>query len=179
MHILINYVAFQLGWLAAVLGGANQLPWLGTTVAMAVVLVHLHFANQPSRELQLIAVAAAIGALWDSLLVALGWLTYPSGTLIIGTAPHWIIAMWIMFATTLNVSLRWLKQRWVLAAVLGAIAGPLAYYAGHELGGVQFADPGMALAALGVGWAVIMPLLVALSDRFDGFQRHQLKQRYA
>ncbi len=179
MHLLINYLTFQAGWFAAVLGGANQLPWLGTIAAAAVIALHLHLANQPSRELQLIAIAALIGTLWDSLLVSLGWLAYPSGILIDGTAPHWIIAMWMMFATTLNVSLRWLKQRWMLSALLGAVAGPLAYYAGHELGGVEFDDPWLALAALAVGWGVIMPLLVAFSERYDGIRGRELSQRYA
>ena len=33
MNILANAIAFQLGWFACVLGGANQMPWLGTLVA--------------------------------------------------------------------------------------------------------------------------------------------------
>ncbi len=179
MQILINYLAFQVGWFAAVLGGANHLPWLGAIAAVAVIALHLHFANQPTKELQLIAIAAFIGAFWDSLLVALGWLAYPSGTLIDGTAPHWIIAMWMMFATTLNVSLRWLKQRWILATLLGAISGPLTFYGGHKLGGVEFADPWLALTALAIGWGAIMPLLMAFSEHFDGIQQRQLRQRYA
>jgi hypothetical protein len=180
MQILINYLAFQAGWFAAVLGGANQLPWLGVAAAAAVVALHLHSANRPSRELQLIAIAALIGATWDSLLVTLGWLSYPSGTLITGMAPLWIVAMWIMFATTLNVSMRWLKQRWLLSALLGAVAGPLAFYGGHKLGGVEFADTWLALTALAVGWGLMMPLLVAFSERFDGIKQcDQLRQRYA
>jgi hypothetical protein len=168
--MLINAIAFQLGWFACVLGGANQLPWLGTLIAALIVTWHLSQAQQPGREFTLLAAVGALGAVWDSLLVAAGWLAYPSGTLLTNTAPHWIVAMWVLFASTLNVSLRWLRGRWIVATVLGAIAGPLAYYAGAKLGGVVIAEPLFAFAALALGWATFTPLLIKLSTRFDGMR---------
>ena len=170
MSILFNALAFQLGWFACVLGGANRLPWLGTLVAALIVYWHLHQAQRPGREFALLAVVGVLGALWDSLLVALGWLHYPSGTLMNNTAPHWIIAMWVLFASTLNVSLRWLRGRRALGALLGAVAGPLAYYAGAGLGGVDITAPLLAFTALAAGWAVFVPLLISLSTRLDGMR---------
>jgi hypothetical protein len=169
-NVIVNAIAFQLGWLACVLGGANQLPWAGTLVALSIVVWHLSRAARPQRELALLAAAGALGAVWDSLLVTAGWLVYPSGMLLTNTAPHWIIAMWVLFASTLNVSLRWLRGRWLLATLLGAIAGPLAYFAGAELGGVTIAAPTAGFAALALGWATFMPLLIGLSTRLDGMQ---------
>jgi hypothetical protein len=168
MNMLLNFSAFQLGWFACVLGGANQLPWAGSLVAALIVGWHLSQAQQPWRELTLLAVVGALGATWDSLLVAAGWLSYPSGTLLADTAPHWIVAMWVLFATTLNVSLRWLRGRWLMAALLGAAGGPLAYYAGTQLGGVVMVEPLLAFSALALGWAAFVPLLIKLSTRFDG-----------
>jgi hypothetical protein len=168
VNILINAAAFQLGWFACVLGGANQLPWLGTLVATLIVAWHLSQAPRPGREFALLAAVGALGALWDSLLVAAGWLEYPSGLLLGNTAPHWIVAMWVLFASTLNVSLRWLRGRWALATLLGAVAGPLAYYGGAKLGGVVITEPLSAFTALAIGWAVFVPLLIWLSTRFDG-----------
>jgi hypothetical protein len=170
MKMLLNFAAFQLGWFACVLGGANQLPWLGTLVAILIVTWHLSQAQQPGREFTLLAAVGALGATWDSLLVAGGWLSYPSGTLLADTAPHWIVAMWVLFASTLNVSLRWLRGRWVMATLLGAAGGPLAYYAGAQLGGVVIVEPLFALTALALGWAIFVPLLIKLSTRFDGMR---------
>jgi len=167
--IVVNFVAFQVGWFACVLGGAHHLPWLGTILVSVIIAAHVSHASRPRTELSLVLLAISIGSVWDSYLVWQGWLEYPSGTLIPDTAPHWILAMWGVFATTLNVSLRWLKQRWLIAIISGAIAGPLAYYAGARLGGVVFTDQTTALIALGMGWAVLMPLLMALSQRLDGF----------
>ena len=171
--ILINAAVFQVGWLCCVLAGAHHVPWLGTAAALLIVGWHLLGAHDRRKALSLIATVVGIGAVWDSLLVAAGWLQYPSGTLISGTAPHWIIAMWALFATTLNVSLRWLKHRPITAAILGAVAGPAAYFAGYKLGGVQFPDMTTALLVLAGGWAVLMPLLMLLSNRFDGMARRQ------
>jgi len=167
-RILINAAVFQVGWLCCVLAGANHLPWIGTATALLIVIWHVLGASDGRKELTLVLIVVGIGAIWDSLLVYAGLLQYPSGTLINGMAPHWIIAMWALFATTLNVSLRWLKYRPLPGAMLGAVSGPAAYYAGYKLGGVQFPNMDAALLALAGGWAVLMPLLMALSNRFDG-----------
>lgn len=167
-RVIANFVLFQLGWFAAVLGGAHSLPWAGTAVALTIVVFHLASAPRPRAELALIGIATAVGAAWDSLLVATGWLVFASGTLIAGTAPVWIVAMYALFATTLNASLNWLKGRYLMAALFGAIGGPLAYYAGAKLGGVSFPDPLTAMTALALGWGALMPLLTVLARRFDG-----------
>jgi hypothetical protein len=169
MPWLANALLFQLGWFACVLGGANARPWLGTALVSVLIVVHLGWVRHPKPELLLILLTGLLGALLDSTLVAMGLLEFPSGTLLPSTAPHWIIAMWMLFATTLNVSLRWLKGRWLLAGLLGAIAGPLAYYAGAKLGGVSFpAQPALSLLALAMIWCLAMPILTALATRFDG-----------
>ncbi len=170
MSVLINIVAFQIGWFACVLSAANGRPWVGTLIALGIVTAHLFRAQQPQKELALVLSAALIGLVWDSLLVLFGWLDYPSGILVYGTAPYWIIAMWMIFATTINVSLRWLKGQIALSALLGAIAGPFAYWAGSQLGGVWMVEPLFATVALALGWATAMPLLISLSDHFDGVQ---------
>ena len=166
--IIVNAAVFQIGWLCCVLASASHLPWLGTLTALLIVAWHIGHAPRPRNELLLILSAGMIGAFWDSLLVYAGWLQYPSGTLIEGTAPHWIIAMWMLFATTLNVSLRWLKERLLLATALGAIAGPAACFAGYKLGAVQIPEVTTAMTALALGWAVLMPLLMILANRLDG-----------
>lgn len=167
--ILLNFAAFQLGWFACVLGGANDLALAGTLAVAVVVAVHLSMAQRPGPEALLVAVAAVIGLAWDSTLVALGLMSYPSGNFAPGLAPHWIVAMWALFATSLNLSMAWLKGRPRLAALFGAVGGPLAYLAGERLGGLEMSDPVLALGAQAVGWAVILPLLTLLADRLDGF----------
>jgi hypothetical protein len=167
--LLINILIYQVAWIVCILGGANGMPLLGVVVVALAVAYHLYRAGDARPEMVLIGCAALIGAVWDSLLVASGWLVYPSGTLVEGTAPYWIVALWIVFATTLNVSLRWFKQHLVIAALFGAAGGPLAYYAGARLGGVTFTDTTLALTALGIGWTVLMPSMMLLAQRYNGY----------
>ena len=169
-RIVINLAAFQAGWFSCVLGAANGYPLLGPVVVLVVVAVHLVLAAQPRRELVLIVVAAVLGVTFDSALVRSGWLTYANGIFWAGTAPYWIVAMWLSFATTLNISLRWLRGRAWAALIFGAVGGPISYLAGARLGALEFINQGAALTALGVGWALVTPVLVALSERFDGVQ---------
>ena len=167
--ILFNIVLFQIGWFACVLSGAGQRPWIGALIALVIVAIHLSRAPAAEAEFKLIMIALMIGAVWDSMLVWLNWLHYSSGILIPHTAPYWIVLMWGLFATLLNVSLRWLRGRWLIAALAGGIGGPLAYYGGFKLGALEFGNQNAALSALAIGWAVITPILMALSARFDGF----------
>ncbi|MGB5735063.1 MAG: DUF2878 domain-containing protein [Thiohalocapsa sp.] len=167
--VLINFGIFQLCWFACVLSGAASVPMVGIGVVVLAVAYHLYSARRPIPEAILLASAGLIGAAWDGQLAGYGWLVYPSGEFARWIAPSWIIAMWISFAMTLNVSMRWLHGRPGIATLFGAIGGPLAFYAGHRLGGVQFSDPLIALAALSVGWALITPVLVSLATRLDGY----------
>jgi hypothetical protein len=168
MNVLTNVVAFKIGWIASIAGAASGYPLLGPAVILVAIALHLGKANQPSRELILIALTGAIGATWDSVMVAAGWLTYPSGTFLAGFAPYWILAMWMLFATTLNITFRWLQSKPLFASVLGAVFGPLSYYAGSKAGAVLINDVTASMVGLAVAWAILLPGLLTLAKRFDG-----------
>lgn len=159
----LNFVLFQLGWFACVFSAAMHAPLWGTAAALAVVAVHLLLAPEPAREVPLIIAAGLLGAAWESLAVISGWFDYSAGMLHAWLAPHWIIAMWLMFATTLNASLAWLKRNLWLAAVCGAAFAPPAYYAGYRLGAVALPEVDTALMAQSLAWALLLPLLTFLA----------------
>ncbi len=168
MNVLINFAAFQVGWFSSVIGAAQQMPWLGPLAFLVVLVIHLRQASRPKSELGLIIACGVVGIFFDSLLVAAGWVTYPSGLFSDLLEPFWIVTMWMLFGTTLNLSMGWMKGRPVLAAVLGAVGGPSSYYAGQKLGGIEFLEFVPAMIALAIGWAIFMPLLMRLAERLDG-----------
>jgi hypothetical protein len=167
--IVTNFVLFQIGWFACVLSAAEHQPWFGILVTTAVVVTHVLRAPMPTAELELVLLSLGVGLVFDSLLVWQGWLQYSSGIVFSNVAPYWIVALWGLFATLLNVSLRWMRGHWVLAIVFGAVGGPAAYYGGLRLGALEFGNMPAGLLALAIGWAVLTPLLLALSSRFDGY----------
>lgn len=166
MGLIKNFIGFQIGWFACVVGAAQGYPLVAVAVASIIVILHLLRDNNLYSELCLIISAVFIGIIWESLLLASGWLAYDSSGGASIFAPIWLVAMWALFATTINHSMAWLKNRYFLALLLGAVFGPLAFIAGESLGAVVFLDRTMALTLLAVGWAVLMPLLLWLAEKF-------------
>lgn len=165
--MLINLSLFKAGWLAAVFAAAASLPILGTAAIGIAVAVHLWRSDAPRDELLLLALAAALGFAWESLLVYTGIVQYGANAALAATAPYWIVALWVLFATTLNVGMRWLRKNLLVASVFGALGGPLSFLAGEKAGAVSFSDTSAALVVIGLGWAVMLPLLVRYAARND------------
>lgn len=168
MNMVINAVIYYAVWVLSVLGAAIQAPWLGPLMVMIAIGIHLNAARNAFEEALLILFCALLGAAFDSVLVVFNWVDYPSGLFSPYVAPYWIITLWMVFATTLNVSLRWLRGKPMVAAVFGLFGGPLAYIAGSKLDGITLVNEVAALTALAIGWAIMMPLLVWISERLDG-----------
>jgi hypothetical protein len=169
MDILFNAALYQAGWAACTLGAAHGVPWIGPLAAAAIVAWHLMRARVAGLEARLVAIALAAGLCFETALLHSGLVSYPGGAAIAGIAPLWMVALWGLFATTFNVSLRRLRGRTVLAAALGAIGAPAAYYAGARLGAVELAAPAMALGTIAVAWAFATPVLLRAARHFDGY----------
>ncbi|WP_175690613.1 DUF2878 domain-containing protein [Burkholderia anthina] len=173
-EIVAYLVLSQAGWLVCVLSAAHRQGWIGTLCAVLLAGAHLlrarEPAREPAREAALIAIITVLGWSWEAVPAATGWLSYANGVMFEGTAPYWIAGLWLLFASELNVLLRWLRERWVIASWLGACAGPLSFRAGAALGAVHIASPA-AWVLLGSGWAVLLPSAVWLGHRLDGMRR--------
>ena len=63
MHKLINFLLFQIGWFAAVLGAAHGAPWLGVVVVPLVLGLHLALSPDWRPELAIAAGAASLAPL--------------------------------------------------------------------------------------------------------------------
>jgi len=165
---LANFLVFQLAWFAAILGAAHGVPAWGSAAVGAAIAWHVAVSARPSVEAKLVAFACLLGFAIETVSVQSGWLAYPSGQPDPHLPPYWLVGLWGLLAIALNVTLRWLKRKPLLAAALGAVLGPLSFVSGAHLGGARFIDAPAALALLACSWAIAMPVLMALSDRFDG-----------
>ncbi len=169
-QIISNFILFQIGWFACVIGAAKQSPWLGVIVVAAIVAWHLSQSKQAKPELILLALALVIGGIYDQLMLSSGLISYQAHGWIASLVPVWILALWAVFVTVLNVSLRWMRNRWLVAILFGAIGGPLAYMGAEKLGAVSLNNLPASYIALAVGWAILTPLLLVLSEKFDGYK---------
>jgi hypothetical protein len=156
---ILNFVMFELGWLACVL-----LPqaWSLSIVAIFLVLHFVLVSQYKMDELKFIVIGTLAGSLLDGLWLRTGILADNNGAAII--TPPWLIALWAIFMTSLNHSLKWLGQNRLLMFLIVPIAGPFAYWSASALGAVTLPDFLPSLLALAVGWLVLFPALLSLRD---------------
>ncbi|MBM9537782.1 DUF2878 domain-containing protein [Desulfobulbus alkaliphilus] len=163
---LINYSLFQTGWFACVLGAAAGWPWTAAGAGLLLALVHLALARRPGQEVRLLAFSLTLGLAVDTFHVQTGVLVFAGGIIHPALPPGWILVLWLLVATTLHYSLSWLNNRYTFGAILGAVSGALAYWAGVRLGAATFgADLVPSLVQIGLSWAVAMPLLLLIATR--------------
>lgn len=169
-------VLFYAGWFATILGAGAGLGWIGPVAAVAIGTVHLALSGARAAEVRLLAIATTMGLVVDSALRWSGFVDYALAPRYPPLAPPWIIALWLLLATTIRPALGFLSGRPLLAAVLGAVGGAASYAAGARFHAVSFPRGyGPAMSALAVVWAVAMPLLVwsgGLSSRRQRATRH-------
>ena len=169
-NIIINFVLFQIAWFACVLGAAHNAPWFGVIVTTIILVWHLNQAKQIKPEIILLIIALSIGAAFDQLMHSSHLLSYQAHGWSNNLVPAWILALWAGFVTALNVSLRWMRGKLIIAILFGAIGGPLAYIAAEKLGAVTLNNLPTSYIALAIGWAIITPILLKLAENFDGFK---------
>lgn len=167
--IILNYILFQVGWFACVLGAANGLPWLAFFVVLILVLGQIYFAPNRKNELMLVGVACVLGAVIDQVLLTNHIVNYTANGWSVAIVPVWIIALWMSFSSTLNLSMRWLREQKILAFFFGLIGGPLAYLAAEKLGAIYIPPFTYHYAVLGVFWGFAMLALTAFAKQLDGY----------
>ncbi len=167
MTNLVNFLLFQTAWFVCVSGAAHGQAWVGPLAGAGVAFVRVRMAGAPRRgEAAFLLIAALAGGLLDTAICLSGAYAFAPGVMPPWLMPAWFGALWVAFASTFGMSLGWIGGRLRLAALLGAIGGPLAYLAGERLGAVRFGDhAGWVLALLGAVWAAAMPLLLVLRAR--------------
>ena len=166
MKTFINIIAFYAVWFGCIVGAARGGAELGLAAAAIGVVIHLTVIRRGAREAGLLVACGGLGTVFDSAMMRMGAISFPGAAAEAWLCPAWMTALWVAFATLLNVSLTWLRGRPLVAAVLGAIGGQASYYAGQRLGAIQLGQPWMrGIGLVALEWAVAMPLLVWLAAR--------------
>jgi hypothetical protein len=163
MSRLLNFGMFYVGWLACVAGAGRGRLWLGPTVVAVLVMGHLLLTRDRVREATLALVVGLFGFAVDTLQASAGLYVFSGTSTLPWLCPPWMVALWVLFATTLNSSMAWLRGRHRLAASLGAVCGPLSYAAGARLGAIELHPHAfVSLAGIAVVWGLAMPTLLVI-----------------
>jgi hypothetical protein len=163
MRAGVNYIAFQIGWFAAVLGAGHGMPWLGVVVVPLVLLVNLVLAANWRQELVVALAATLMGFVVDTGFILAGVFAPVPFLLPRPFSPLWMVMLWVNQATTLNGCMAWLRGRYLAGTLFGAIGGPLAYLSGAKLGAATLPSTN-GLVILGITWACAFPALLASAE---------------
>ena len=153
----VNYLLYQSGWFACILGAAWGWPVTGFLIAAALTAVHLWCSAERAIETRLVLLALALGLVVEAFQVRHGTYRFTSGAVVAWMSPPWLLMMWAQFATTFRSSLRAIMTSPARAALFGVLGGPIAFVAGERLGAVTLARPlAPGLVRLGVAWGVAL-----------------------
>ena len=169
MPRLINAVLFQAVWFICLLAGS-----VWALVATAVYLfLHDRYFMRTRREWRLIGAFLALGILIDGAFFQLELFSFSAN--ITGQnsfPPVWLLCLWASVATLFAHSLVFLRSRYLLTAIMGAIGPTLSYFAGANLAGITLASPiWLSLLVVAFVWSMVLPFGLFLAERWALFQK--------
>lgn len=164
-----NLLSFGIGWFACVVGAVNGTPSYGIAVAAMLLALNILVAEDPLHEAQVIVTVGALGFAIDTMLALAGSLVLdPRTSDPSWLCPIWQVAIWMLLGSTLTGALAWLAARDAIASIVGAIAGPLSYFAAAKMGAIAIPAPVAArLATIAIIWAVVFPGFLRFANRRD------------
>lgn len=162
-----NVLSLAIAWFACVAGAANRTASYGIAVAAMLLVLNVLVDEDPVRDLRVIVEAGALGFVIDTTLALFGVFVFHPGT-IDPRCPIWLVALWMMLGSTLTVSLAWLAERVAIAALIGAVAGPLSYLAAARVGAIMIPGPiAPRVVIIAIVWAVVFPGLLKFANRYE------------
>lgn len=157
MILVVNGIIFYVGWFACVLGAVGGYSWLSWALVAPAIALHVWWTQNP-RELVLIGKVVLAGGLIETTYLYFGMISYASPNFF-PIAPWWMLALYALFATSLNGSLKWLNYSPALASLLGGVGGVLSYVWGEKLGAVVYLWPHwLVWSVFFVVWGALTPL---------------------
>ena len=163
---ILIIVGFQIVWFACAFGAAKELYYL-PCIAGFLMIAGVVLSTPDKKSLLVFMVwTMVLGFLVDTVLLQHQFIQfkslnpYPFNLY----QPWWMSILWASFASSFSASFQWLANKYRLAAVLGAVFGPVAYYSGSQLGAIApISEQGLVL--VGLFWLISMPIMVWLSFR--------------
>ncbi len=164
---ILNAILFYVIWWGCILGIRFSYNLLGPLLAVVSGAIHLRVVHNPKNEIKLMVICGVLGMVIEAVHLHSGLLSY--GGYIYQNSifpPAWIVLIWMTLAATLNHSMFFLKDRWLLMVICGGVFGPLCYYFAAEAG-ILFIHPSLlkSMLILSAVWAFALPTMYYANKR--------------
>lgn len=158
--VISNILAYQVAWFASA--------WLHdyrAVIVSLILLAWIYYTEAWSKQrFKATVQCACFGIGLDWVLMLSGVIEFSNNSSFI--LPLWLICLWIVFATTLTNSLNWLMHHPLIAGIVGAVFGPLAYFAGSKFGALSISESFLwgvgGIWFMAVFWFLLLVMFSAL-----------------
>ncbi len=153
----LNFFLFQVAWFAAIFLHNN----LGAIICFAITIISFFFlTNFSTRKAFVNIIISLFGFINDLLITKMNIISTDS-------FPFWLAAVWLVFVSTFDSSLSWLRQKNVFfIAIIGGIGGALSYYSGARLGAINYQLTSVHMFVFFfANWFFLFPILYILHQR--------------
>ena len=165
--ITLNALLFKIGWWSCVILGSQNQANLAFVLGLCLLMIHFMYVSiHRVRDLKVIISITAVGFVIDSLLSYLGVFQFPQNAENNFFAPIWLVSLWMLFATTLEYSLRKLENKPWSSFLFGFLGGPVSYAAGRGFEILVFPNHFyISLLIVGLIWGLLVPGLYSILKR--------------
>ncbi|WON78265.1 DUF2878 domain-containing protein [Serratia sp. UGAL515B_01] len=142
-------LCFDAYWTLAVLGRERVVPALLAGALLALILTS-------AWQRKWVLAATLLGTAMDALWCYVGAVEFAGQS----GVPLWMISLWLTFSCWWYWLFSQIKATPVLLALVGAVAGPLAYLIGWQLGAMTWLMPPYSvLLLMALGWMIYLPVI--------------------
>ena len=153
MMVILNIVLLNVLWFACVLGASNGLLWPAVACLFVLLMVTYIYEDINKKDFQVIVFSLLFGGIIDGFLHASGLLVYASPFHQLSYLPPvWILFLWIGFAASIKIGMKWFLDNPILGVLVMTIGSPLSYFSASKLGAVQFGNMPDAMIVIALGW---------------------------
>ena len=165
--ITLNALLFKIGWWSCVILGAQNHSYYAFALALILVLMHFKWVSiDRLRDFKIIAAVTLFGFVLDSILSYFGFFEFPKNNPNNFLAPIWLVSLWMLFATTMEYSLRKLQDKPWSSFLFGFLGGPVSYAAGRGFEILVFPNHFYtSLFLVGLIWGALVPGLYFVFKR--------------
>lgn len=128
----VNALLFQAGWFTCIL-----LPSFAALICTVIILlIHFKMSENEDREMLLVFAVGTAGYFMDSIYSLTGKIDLAPGN----ESMIYLVCVWLLFAASLNSSLKWFCGTSMKSILLGILA-PVSYFAAQQFGKVKYSEP--------------------------------------
>ena len=156
-NIFLTLLGYQLTWLFCVFGEYYNFSLVGLIIGILYLGIFFYFIEYKLRALKICFIFSLIGYLFDSILGFSELFTIESN-IKVGYLPVWFLILWPSFSTLFVNIFSFLKNRPILAFLMGSIFAPPTYYLGIPLGIAETSNILLAMTVMVVFWGLFLTM---------------------